>query len=427
MKSGLGITNRVGTAYLLMSIIAPSSVMAQKPEAAQNSRLPETGSVIGHVECGEAKFPGRLAEIRLVPKPADSNSISADPAEASNPPKPHVQIILGHAGLDGSFRMDDVPAGDYLAIARMPGYVAPGTSANMFATDDQLKRLIMSVPVVHIREGQVTSVDLTLKRGAAISGRVQFADGSPMVGASVGWELAEVNLAIESIRMTKFSLLQQTMLSLESYNDQRKEVVTDEEGHYRIFGLSPGNYIVSTVLASQIHPAAQVILSDGTSPDAGRQVWPYPEMTIVYGPGVFRRDDAKIIEIHGSEQVANADIKVDPSGLHAVRGRVLAGDDRHVMSQAMVRIKEDGGHDVGKFTVTEEGGSFKIDYLLPGCYMLEVAGNDRESAAGPNDVPPVERQYQMAKVPVVIGSHDEVVGDILLRVLKPGEKMEFPH
>jgi hypothetical protein len=150
-------------------------------------------------------------------------------------------------------------------------------------------------------------------------------------------------------------------------------------------------------------------------------------MTIVYGPGVFRRDDAKIIEIHGSEQVANADIKVDPSGLHAVRGRVLAGDDRHVMSQAMVRIKEDGGHDVGKFTVTEEGGSFKIDYLLPGCYMLEVAGNDRESAAGPNDVPPVVRQYQMAKVPVVIGSHDEVVGDILLRVLKPGEKMEFPH
>jgi hypothetical protein len=323
--------------------------------------------------------------------------------------------------------MDDVPAGDYLAIARMPGYVAPGTSANMFATDDQLKRLIMSVPVVHIREGQVTSVDLTLKRGAAISGRVQFADGSPMVGASVGWELAEVNLALESIRMARFSELQQIMMMIENYNGPRKQVVTDEEGRYRIFGLSPGNYIVSTNLASQIHPAAQVILSDGTSPDSGRQVWPYPEMTTVYGPGVFRRDDAKIIEVRGSEQVINADINVDFRGLHAVRGRVLAGEDRHVPGQAMVRLRDAGGN-VGKFVMIEEDGSFQIDHLPPGSYVGEVSAvADRGDATSTADVSRVERQYQMAKVPVVIGSHDEVVGDILLRVLKPGEKMEFPH
>jgi hypothetical protein len=427
MKFGCGMTDRIGIACSLLSIFFVSSVLAQQADAPQNSRPPATGSVIGHVQCGEAKFPGRFAEIRLVPKPANWDSTSVDPTATSNPPKPHVQIILGHTGVDGSFRMDGVPTGDYLAIAAMTGYVAPGTSANMFATDDQLKRLVVSVPVVHVVDGQVTSVDLTLRRGAAISGRVQFADGSPMVGAIVGTELKEANLAIESIRMTKFSLLQQTMITLESYDGQRNQVVTDEEGRYRIFGLSPGNYIVSTFITSQIRWTARVIMSDGSSPDSSRQVWPYPQLTAVYGPGVFRRDDAKVIEIRGSEQVINAGIKVDPSGLHAVRGKVLAGEDRHVPGQVMIRIKDDKGGDIGKFATTEEDGSFQIDYLLPGSYMLEVTGNDRASTAGTVDVPQVQRFYQLAKVPVVINSRDEFLGDIVLTALKPGEKMEFPH
>jgi len=339
-----------------------------------------------------------------------------------------VQVVLGRTVLDGGFRMDGVPPGDYLAIARMPGYVAPGTSANVFATDDQLNRLIVSVPTVHVVAGQVMSVNLTLRRGASISGRVQFADGSPMVGASVEWELVEANLAIESIRMTKFSPLQRTMMTLEIYTGRRDEVVTDEEGRYRIFGLSPGNYIVSTGIASQLTSAAQVMLSDGSSPEPSRRVSPYPEMTTVYAPGVFRRGDAKVIEIRGSEMVMNADIKVDPSGLRTVRGRVLAGEDRHVPSQAMVRIQEDGGKEPFKFVMIEEDGSFKIDYLLPGNYTLQVTGVDEEkSTANPPNAPTFSRRYQLAKVPVVVGSRDVVVADVLLTALKPGERMEYPQ
>lgn len=420
--------NCIRAACVLFLILSFASAWSQQPEPALQIPAPATGSVIGHVECGEAKFPGRFGEIRLVPRPADSNSGLVDQAATSNPPKPQLQIVLGHTGLDGGFRMDGVPAGDYLAIARMPGYVAPGTSSNLFATDDQLKRLIVSVPTVQVVAGQVTSVNLTLRRGAAISGRVQFADGSPMVGASVGWELAEANLAIESIRMTKSSSLQRTMMTLEIFNDRSQQVVTDEEGRYRIFGLSPGNYIVSTGIASQLTSAAQVILSDGSSPEPSRRVNPYPEITTVYAPGVFRRGDAKVIEIRGSEQVTNADVKVDPSGLRTVRGRVLAGEDRHVPSQAMVRIQEDGGKEPFKFIMIEEDGSFKIDYPLPGNYTLQVTGVDEErSTANPPDAPAFSRRYQLAKLPVVVGGRDVVVADVLLSALKPGEKEEYPQ
>jgi hypothetical protein len=76
----------------------------------------------------------------------------------------------------------------------------------------------------------------------------------------------------------------------------------------------------------------------------------------------------------------------------------------------------DAGGNVGKIVTIEEDGAFQIDYLLPGSYLLEVTGNDR-----------AEGFYQLAKVCVVIGSHDAVLDDILLRVLKPGEEMEYPH
>jgi hypothetical protein len=427
MKIRRNQLNRRQAAYFLFLILPVASVPGQRPEAAPQIISLDTGSVIGHVKCGELEFPGHFAEIRLVPKPSDSNSSSVDQTATFNPPKQHLQIVLGHAGLDGSFRMDGVPVGDYLAIARLPGYVAPGTSANMFATDDQLKRLIVSVPTVHVDAGKVTSLDLALRRGAAISGRVQFADGSPMVGASVGWELAEANLARESVRMTKYSLLQQTMMTLEIYNSRRDEVVTDEEGRYRIFGLSPGNYILSTGISSQLPSAARVILSDGSSPGSDRLTNPYPEMTTVYGPGVFRRDLAKVVEIRGNEQETNANINVDLSGLHTVRGRVLAGEDRHVPSQAMVRLLDAGGN-VSKFVMIEQDGAFQVDYLPPGSYILEVtAAPDRVSAAGTAAVSQIEHPYQLARVPVVTGSQNEVLPDILLTVLKPGEKMEYSH
>jgi len=38
----------------------------------------------------------------------------------------------------------------------------------------------------------------------------------------------------------------------------------------------------------------------------------------------------------------DADFKIDPDGLHTLRGRVLASEDRHAPNGAMVRLKEDG-------------------------------------------------------------------------------------
>lgn len=310
----------------------------------------------------------------------------------------------------------------------MPGYVTPGVSAGANASSDQFKRLLAALPTVHVAAGQVASVNLTLRPGASISGRVQFADGSPAVGWSVSWELAEQNLAIKAIRLARPTAQQDILLRFDYLTEHRPQVTTDQEGRYRLFGLQPGNYIVKTVIASQYTSEAQLTLSDGSSPNPSRMSSEYPQWTIVYGPGVFRRGDARVIPIHGSELVSNADVKIDSTGLHAVRGRVLAGEDRHVPSEAILWLRAGGGKDFDKTASVAADGSFDFDYLPPGHYALELfIAMDQAAPTTPGERPQQPPTYKMAKLDVVVDGHDVALHDILLTALKPGETWEMPE
>src|SRR6185312_16290715 len=86
--------------------------------------------------------------------------------------------------------------------ALKPGYITPGAAAAMdfSLSEDQLKTLIASLPQVHVGAGRTASLTLTLHRGAAITGRMQFADGSPVIGAMVGCESIDSLLRLENAR-----------------------------------------------------------------------------------------------------------------------------------------------------------------------------------------------------------------------------------
>ena len=428
MRSGGTGANQVRVTYAALALLLGTSAKAQRSEVALKHPSALTGSVVGYVNNDETRLPVRFAEIRLVPKPTDAVLDRAeDQTSHSETSEPHLRMVSGISVMDGSFRMDDVPVGDYFAGALMAGYVASGTSvAADVATGDELKRLIASMPTVHVGAGQVVSVNLTLHRGAVMAGRVQFADGSPATGAKVSWELAERDLAVASIRMAVPSPLQEIMREFEYYTQHDHWLMTDDEGRYRIFGLPPGKYIVSTIIASQLG-SGQVEMSDGSGSRASGQNRIYPDLTTVYAPGVLRRRDAKVFKVRGDEQVTDADLKLDLSGLHTIRGKVLAGEDHHVPSSATLRVLENG-KDIGRFVETEDDGSFQINYLPSGSYMLEVMGSpDMTIPASKTDSPQVLRNYQMAKLAVVVDEHDVVLDDLLLVALKPGEKMEWPQ
>ena len=428
MRSGNGEASRV---CVISTLLAVASVGLGLAQGQQSSAAPKNssagiGSVVGYVVYDETKLPVRFAEIHLVPKPADAELVLLkDPPIMSEAPstqsEPRLSLAIGSTGMDGSFRLDGAPAGDYFVVAIKPGYVTPGALTAWDASEDQLKSLIPSLPAVHVAAGQVASVNLTLHRGAVISGRIQFADGSPAIGAGVEWEPVENIRFRAGLRNKVLSPLAEALQSFVPVQDSSRKAVSDDEGRYRIYGLPPGKYVVSTIIGLN-HGSGQIIMDNGGgAPSSGREHL-YPELILVYEPGVFRRKDAKVFEIRGDEQVMDADFKIDPDGLHTLRGKVLASEDRHAPNGAMVRLREDGAKEIGRFVEIEEDGSFQINYLPPGSYTLEVSATDRfDSPSGADKI----RDYKTVKLAVVVGEHDVMLDDVLLNKLKPGEKMEF--
>ena len=413
---------------LAVVILACIQLSAQTPNAAG----PPVGSVAGNVVIEGTQQPVSFARIQLVPKPASLDPDNPqEQAGGSNPPIPHVSFIIGRAELNGAFRMDGVPGGDYFVGAISPGFIGPYAAAGSNASDAQLRQLLPSWPTVHVAAGQVSTVDLILRRGGVIAGRVQFADGSPAIDFPVACEVAEQNLALASVRLAKITPLQHVAQAYDYRTLHRREIETDDRGRFRIFGLPPGNYLVTTVLPTLVGAASQVLMSDGSSPTPdrpGTATSSMPPIVEVYAPGVFRRSQAKIFRIRGSEQVQEANLKIDPTGLLTVKGRVRAGEDFHVPANAVLLLKEDGGQDLGRIAGTDNDGSFELDYVSPGKYTLELMGANDEAVAGqPAGAPQVLRRYKMPKRAVIVTNRDLDLGDIVLDALRPGEKMEFPE
>jgi hypothetical protein len=140
----------------------------------------------------------------------------------------------------------------------------------------------------------------------------------------------------------------------------------------------------------------------------------------VFAPGVFRWKDAKIFDIRGDEQITDVDLNIDPGDLHSVRGRILAGQDRHAPGGGMVLLEEDGAGVESRLAELEDDGSFELHFLPPGRYTLGVTASDPMT---PDPVGPGQ-MYKTMKMAVVVGEHDVVLDDLMMTVLKPGEKDE---
>ena len=153
---------------------------------------------------------------------------------------------------------------------------------------------------------------------------------------------------------------------------------------------------------------------------------PYPNMTTVFAPGVFRRADARVFELRGDDEITDADLKIDSSGLYTIRGRIVAGDDHHAPNAAMLTLYDQGNDDPRHLAASLEDGTFQIDYVPSGRYTLRVNLAADEATPEAGRIFQVLRRYKMASFDVVIAEHDVVLGDLPLAVLKPGEKEEYP-
>jgi len=377
---------------------------ADGQDGARAAAAARTGTVTGHVICGDTQLPARFAEVSLIRKPsqAEVDALYAPAGkEDAAEKKPPVQSPTSYAvmqeatGIDGGFTIRRVPPGEYWIVAKREGYLFPIAAAVDEKSGHDLNRRMASAQSVHVGTDGAVKADIRLERGGVITGRVVFGDGS----AAVQWEVWLVAAAARTV----FSPNTEYVGISRAFDDERVGFTwTDDEGNFRIAGVAPGKYVVVTQVL--LEGSSRVADESSTPESSGGQD------LLLFGPGVFRRQQAAVLEIHGAEHVTADDVRLDFDSLHTIRGRVLAKVDGLPVHGTFVNVLGDGegGPDFSRRAVMDAEGSFYADFLPAGNYTVQVVPGLPSLGSGR------PAHFEHPSVAVVLENSDVTVPDILL-------------
>jgi hypothetical protein len=234
----------------LAALLLPAALVIAVPTASIAQQLSTgTGTVTGHVTCGDTERPARFAQVMLfgVPKdlapPSDpSGKPDAAQIKAAMHAMGGMNLVQTETGIDGSFTAANVAPGDYYVFASVPGYVQPASMVQ--AAQDagaDLSKPLPGVPMVHVAADRSVSSDITVDRGAAISGKVVWDDGSPVPRAIVMLESTKSD--------AKKMPAQFAMLGMAGgLGGGGVLSITDDLGQFRIAGLASGEYLIKATL-----------------------------------------------------------------------------------------------------------------------------------------------------------------------------------
>jgi protocatechuate 3,4-dioxygenase beta subunit len=232
-------------------------------------------------------------------------------------------------------------------------YTMTATRAGFLTMSHGQRRPADGAAPIELQSGETRdNVDITLSRPSTITGRVVDEAGEPVEGADV------------------------RLLHIQ-FRDGRRRLVdaggqgtrrTDDRGAYRVYGLPPGEYIVSAHV-SQVVP--------------GHAVFDLPGLTPSYAPGTASPGEARRISVDLGQEVSGVEVAlaraptaaisgtvVDAAGRPADRGLILTPSRR---SGALAADAIDARID--------PDGRFAFPNVTPGEYVIQASrGGD-----GPND------------------------------------------
>jgi carboxypeptidase family protein len=279
------------------------------------------------VKAGTATVSGRVT-MKGEPARGMMVSLQAQNQNASDAPRARTDE-------SGRFNFTGLPAGRYSVSPLAPGYVSledsnfPGMLGKTFNLTDG---------------DRVENVDIEIKRGGVIAGRVTDAQGRPVIEERVNLIKFDADNRLQSVFYIS--------VNYDMYN-------TDDRGLYRIFGLPEGRYLVSVGHAE----------SPGSSSIISRREF-YPR---VYYPNATSESEAKVIEVGQGSEATNIDITLsDPKQTYDIYGRVVddgSGQPVAGVEVAVGALTKEGKY-VGGYGVSGArsgpNGEFHIIGALPG-------------------------------------------------------------
>ncbi len=393
-----------GKARCIVFVLTMGSV---SPAAGQRATGPNAGSASLAVVVTTGEPSGR---------PLRRATVSLQASELGVP-------RTGMTDEDGRVVFEGLPAGNYLLSAAKPGYVRTFYGSRVPGAGPGV--------AVALVDGQRLALQAAVMRGGVISGMVRTPGGRPAA-----------NLTVQAVDRKQSRLRQASMFS-----DAAPGVAqTDDRGIYRIFGLPPGDYLVSarTLTSEEVRTVttAELQWADRTASGAAKPGGAAPVATgaptaaraaafaPVYYPGTAAAADASFISLGSAEERTGVDFALMLVPTAQVRGRLVDADGRPQPNTPVTARPAPAGSDMlqmleslfGSSTRTAADGTFAMYGLRPGRYTLDVrttlrTGNEPPAAPARPAAPSIGAATHWAKEEIDVTGVD--ITDLTL-TLKPG-------
>jgi hypothetical protein len=257
-----------------------------------------------------------------IPSPQNKQLASSSKSPATE--------VKGFSDLNGNYSMDVEGSIEYLIVAGLPGYLS-------WRENTQDPNLLHTGMTVKVQPSGSSRIDLSLSKGAAIEGTISYDDGSPATG-----------LAVDLIPVDPVSALFSRGV------DPPQQTLTDDSGHYRIFGLPSGRYKVMTELRDK------------------SALGENQESLKVYADGVISERRANTLKLDEGEQRSGIDIAIPLSSLYTVSGIVSSPDGRDATS-GFVALESPSESSESRHAALTSSGSFSFSYVSAGPYCLKAS------------------------------------------------------
>lgn len=290
-----------------------------------------TGSISGRITIGD--------------KPAQEIQLTIIPGQRGELAEPLMNTVTNS---EGQFTFSGLAAGSYQVVPLAPVYALPDESG-----------FGLRGKTVALGDGEsVTNIDFTLVRGGVITGRITDARDRPVIAERVNIVQLQPDGQKRPVVLADFALSQ-----------------TDDRGEYRIYGLSPGRYLIS-------------VGQDPNRP-ALRGTLVRPSFPLTYHPGVGEESQATVVELSEGQEAAKVDIVLGKASKDfQVFGRIIDAQTGKGVANMGLRCgpinKDNRVISMAGFANSDAKGEFVINNLKPGRYLLDASSFlERELVAQP--------------------------------------------
>ncbi len=299
----------------------------------------------------------------------------------------------------GRFAFTGLPQGRFKLAATKAPYLTAS-----FGAKRPGRGSTMAIP---LSAGQaIENITLKMVRGAVLAGRITDENGQPVARGSVGAAQIRTSAGVREVSgATGYS-------------------ATDERGNFRIFGLAPGDYVLSARASSHAMAALNYSLSSATilaelgiAPGSAVGLAFDPAALAYaqsYFPGTSSLANATAVTVGPADERLGIDFAIAPARLANIDGFVQSSDGRPLTFASVALLPEDDYGSPAKVANPGTGaGTFSFAGLLPGRYTVIGRGFPE-----PNGSPTVTR---WASVSVMLDGRD--LHDLPLS-LQPGATIQ---